>query len=419
VVSVLFPYGFSRSTAKGYAMSKIDTVGARSKLAVRREPYWSKLGVGQYIGFRATGGGAGTWTARIKMPEGQRYQAFGEIDAAGTYQFEIACEKAREWFKHVGAGGSTQDPTVADLVKAYLQHVSDTKSDDAWLDAHSRLERLLMRDKLATRVARKLTKADFEELRQRLTKGKSESTAQRDLTAVRAVFNRAVATDTLTTKTPFAQALKAPKITTRIKRDLVVSREEIERICEHAPDDLQKLIRFLALLPIRPGAAAELNVGDWNGVSLVIRSDKAGENRSITPGRELKTMLVELTKDRLPNTPLLAREGGNRWNKDSWKYPVKAAAISAGIGLVARAEITSIGEARKTKARQELDARKHETRFTLYTLRHTGITQLAGAGVPLLTIAQLAGTSVQMIQQHYGHLEPNKSSAALDLLSGT
>jgi integrase len=400
-------------------MSKIDTVAARSKLVARREPYWSKVGVGQYLGFRSAGAGSGTWISRIKTPEGQRYQSLGELSVQGQYQYEVACERAREWFKHVGAGGSTEDLTVSDLVQRYLEHVSSTKGDSVWLDTNARLQRLLSTDKLYKRVARKLTKDDFEGLRQRLTKGKTQSTAQRDLAAVRVVFSRAFAAGALTSIAPFAEALKTPKVTTRIVRDLVVSRVDIDRICEHAPEELRQLIQFLTLLPIRPGAAAALDVKDWNGNALVVRSDKAGENRSIAPGRELKAMLVDLTKGRFPDSPLLARADGSRWNKDAWKYPIKAAAIAAGVGLVPRGEVVQIGTARKTKERQELDKRTQETRFTLYTLRHSGITALAGAGVPLLTIAQLSGTSVQMIERHYGHLEPSKSAAALDLLSGT
>lgn len=42
-----------------------------------------------------------------------------------------------------------------------------------------------------------------------------------------------------------------------------------------------------------------------------------------------------------------------------------------------------------------------------YTLRHNFISQLVVNGVNLLSIAKLATTSVEMIEKHYGHLQPD------------
>lgn len=53
-----------------------------------------------------------------------------------------------------------------------------------------------------------------------------------------------------------------------------------------------------------------------------------------------------------------------------------------------------------------------------YALRHDFISRLVAAGVPLLTVARLAGhKSVEMIEKHYGHLCPASASNALNLLS--
>lgn len=41
-----------------------------------------------------------------------------------------------------------------------------------------------------------------------------------------------------------------------------------------------------------------------------------------------------------------------------------------------------------------------------YTLRHNFISQLVMSGANLLSIAKLVGTSVEMIEKHYGHLQP-------------
>jgi site-specific recombinase XerD len=40
----------------------------------------------------------------------------------------------------------------------------------------------------------------------------------------------------------------------------------------------------------------------------------------------------------------------------------------------------------------------------LYTLRHCFVTQAIQDGLSILDVARLVGTSVMMIEKHYGHL---------------
>jgi len=51
-----------------------------------------------------------------------------------------------------------------------------------------------------------------------------------------------------------------------------------------------------------------------------------------------------------------------------------------------------------------------------YTFRHSVITDLVHQGLDLLSVAQLAGTSVRMIEQHYGHLRATVALPALAAL---
>jgi hypothetical protein len=50
-------------------------------------------------------------------------------------------------------------------------------------------------------------------------------------------------------------------------------------------------------------------------------------------------------------------------------------------------------------------------------LRHSTITDLVSAGLPLLTIAQISGTSAEMIERHYGHLASDAAVKALGKLA--
>ena len=57
-------------------------------------------------------------------------------------------------------------------------------------------------------------------------------------------------------------------------------------------------------------------------------------------------------------------------------------------------------------------------RIVFYSLRHNWISRLVADGRPLLEVAKMAGqTSVQMIEDHYGHLMPEKAESALTALA--
>lgn len=90
-------------------------------------------------------------------------------------------------------------------------------------------------------------------------------------------------------------------------------------------------------------------------------------------------------KDKLPAASIFARAGGEAWNKDAWKHPIKDAVSEAGLPGASSA----------------------------YTLRRSVITDLIRARLPILTVAQLSGTSVAMIEKHYGHLVRDDAEEAL------
>ena len=92
-----------------------------------------------------------------------------------------------------------------------------------------------------------------------------------------------------------------------------------------------------------------------------------------------------LCDSKFPKAHIFTRSDGSPWNKDNWKKPLRRSAQQAGL----------------------------PESIVMYTLRHSVITDLVQKGVPLLTIAQLAGTSVRMIEQHYGHLRQDAALAAL------
>jgi integrase len=138
---------------------------------------------------------------------------------------------------------------------------------------------------------------------------------------------------------------------------------------------------------LRPGAVAALNAGGWDCRLKVLKlgMDKSGKDRRIKLPDIVAEHFDEASRDKLPDAPLFARADGKRWDKDAWKWPVKETAKSAGL----------------------------PEGTTAYTFRHSVITDLVVEGLDLLTVAQIAGTSVVMIERHYGHLRRDVASAAL------
>ena len=84
---------------------KLDTRSARSRIAERREPYWTVISAGCAIGYRR-GAKGGTWIGRLRDDDGrQHYEALGAADDARdadgltVFNFAQAQERARDFFK--------------------------------------------------------------------------------------------------------------------------------------------------------------------------------------------------------------------------------------------------------------------------------------------------------------------------------
>jgi len=173
-------------------------------------------------------------------------------------------------------------------------------------------------------------------------------------------------------------------------RDVYLAIDQRRALRDCAREDVATLIAVASALPLRSGAIARLTVGDFDSRlgTLRIGKDKHGAGRRITLPVATASLISDLCKDKLPSARIVTQRNGRPWGKDAWKDHVKDAAVNAG--LPAETVLTS--------------------------LRHSVVTDLMHAGVDPLTVAQLAGTSIRMIQQHYGHLTQEHARLALEKL---
>jgi site-specific recombinase XerD len=365
----------------------------------RERPYWHLIKRGCFVGYRpGVGKAAGLWRARAYDEESRTYREkalgdFGDLDARD--RFVEAKREAEAFAGIIEAGGEprTVAQTVADACREYAK---------ANPEAEGRFRRYVYGDPLGKVVLLKLRKRHLKDWRARLeaqpalvsrnkegervTRARAPATINRDLAMVRAALKKILTPGQPRTEAAWQEALTAIRNADR-RRTLYLDRQQRRALLEKADGEVEPFVRALCLLPLRPGAVAGLCVRDFDKRTgeLTVGKDKAGQDRRILVPDAAAKLLAELAKDKLPAATLFMRAGGARWDRNTWKKPIKRAAAAAGLPA--------------------------ET--TAYTLRHSTITDLVAAGLPLLTIAQISGTSAAMIERHYGHLVGEAARTAL------
>jgi integrase len=392
---------------KGNLVADLSKIGEREKLKSRKgdEPHWHRLRFGCFVGYRPSKrGGRGNWFARAYDPDTGKYsrKALGDYGSlAGHEVFGQAKRDAEAWANTVEGGGvqSQKLETVADACRAYIE-------ERPGLIAEGVFRRHVFHDAIAKLRLDKLRRHHLRGWRKRLedspalisrnkagdkrTKARSQSTVNRDMVPLRAALGRVLSAGAPNTDAAWQEALRPHRGADK-RRNLYLDRDERKRLLGVADQQAAPFIRALCILPLRPGALAALTAGDFDGRtrSLTIGKDKQGRPRQIVVPQAVAEFLEQQGKGKLPPAPMFRRADGRPWNKDAWKHPIKES--------VARAQLPG--------------------GVSAYTLRHSVITDLIRDGLPALTVAQLSGTSVAMIERHYGHLVRDDAEQALARLA--
>ncbi len=380
-------------------MADLSKVKDRDALKARREPHWQRLRPGCFVGFRSSAkGGAGTWIARAydEGQRGYRMKALGSFgDHPANERYALAKREAENFAHEVESGSVREEKieTVEDACKRFAE------SD---VEAGARFRRYVYPDTIAKVKLAKLRRSHVKAWRERLaatpalvsrskkgepvTRPRSPATLNRDMAVFRTALGKVLPLGAPNTEAAWQEPLKPVKNAVK-RRTLYLAREQRRALLDAAEADCEPFIRTLCLLPLRPGAVASLTAGDFDKRTseLTIGKDKAGHSRRIVVPETAARLFAAQTKDKLPAAPLFARANGQPWSKETWKGPIAGAAAAA----------------------------KLPAGVSAYTLRHSTITDLVTAGLPLLTIAQISGTSAQMIEKHYGHLGRHAATEAL------
>lgn len=393
-------------------MANITKVNERESLKPRRDPYWQKLMTGCYLGYRKmTTTSDGNWSARYfdesQTPAKQVYKTLGDFsELPNGDRYDAAKKVASAWFEHLGKGGAVEAITVGQACDRLVNWYRDAGREKAAVDAEGRFRRWVHSNKkLSNTPLLKLTPGMLADWRTKLAKTpaihqdksvasnkpRAASSINREMAVLKTALNLALEDGFTTTSHAWSSKLKPIKDAT-LRRDCYLDADQRRKLIANATPDLAILVRGMSLIPLRPGALAALTVGNFDkrlGV-LIVGKDKAGKDRKITLPPSTTAFFAEQAKDKLPSAPLFSRSNGTAWNKDSWKNPFKDAVIAANLPAVA----------------------------TAYSLRHSTITDLIALHrLDTMTVSQLSGTSIAMIEKHYGHLLRDHAAAALASLA--
>jgi site-specific recombinase XerD len=383
------------------SMADLSKVGEREALKARREPHWQRLRPGCYLGYRPSSkGGAGSWVARAYAEESRayRWRSLGSFaDYPSRDRFGPAKQAAEKFASDVERG-SVSDEKIETVEEACRRFAKDRKDDDA------RFRRFVYSDPIARVKLAKLRRSHVAAWRARVqatpalvtrhkkgnpvTRPRSPATLNRDMAVLRTALGTVLALGAPNTEAAWQEAFKPIKNAVK-RRTLYLAREQRRALLKAVDAEAEPFVRALCLLPLRPGAVAALTVADWDTqtTELTVGKDKAGQGRRILVPKETARLFTRSAKGKEASARLFARANGKPWDRHSWKEPIGEAARMARL----------------------------PPKTTAYTLRHSTITDLVTSGLPLLTIAQISGTSADMIEKHYGHLVRH---AAVEALAG-
>lgn len=379
----------------------IKSATGRKALSARREPYWARLAKGLYLGYRVLEAGNGTWIARLRDETGkQKYHALGT-----HADFDAAARAAHRWEESVAHGVQVFDASVTDACRAYLDWLKLNRAASTAKLVESCFTRLVYGKaigkihltKLQTRHVRSWLNAqinldgDEEDIR------RDKATANRQLDCLKAALNMAMRDRLVSTDAGWRTVNRFEKVSRRRERFLTL--DERGTLFDHCDPDMRDFCIGLVLTGARPGELANCDLQDFDPVAGTLTLDGKTGRRTVALSTAAIEHFKRVSKDRIGKQPLLVRdvpelppgvEGieppNPRWNKENWKKRFKNAVRAAGL----------------------------PDDVVPYSLRHAAISELVMAGMDVYVVATITGTSVEMIQKHYGHLRHDRTRELLD-----
>lgn len=390
--------------AKAARSSKLETRTSRQKLS-KGVRHWQPVGEGLTLCYRRTADGFGSWAIRIidgrdrKQTLVKLGSADDNVDADGenVMTFYQAQERGREIAKAPRPKG--RPVTVAEIVATYMTWYEEHRKGFAEtrnvVDAH-------ILPVFGTRMAGDLSTTEIREWHEQLAatppkrrsaigrppkygakpktsdaKRSRKSTANRILTVLKAILNRAYRDEMVADDSPWRRVKPFENADEPVTRFL--TNAEAMRLINVCRADLRQLLKGALFTGARFNELASLAVADVNvdTAAIYLRPSKSGKGRHVPLSAEGLDFFRSAVAGKTGKQRAFTRADGEPWGKNHHVRLLKEACSAALI----------------------------EPPISFHELRHTYASLLAQAGADLLTISKLLGhADTRVTSRHYAHL---------------
>jgi len=362
---------------------RIDTISGRRKLPPRAEPYWYKLSMGEHLGFRKLTDGSGRWIARKIENRKSNYEA---LNCDSNMSFSEAQKIARKFFIN-SLGIEKPNYTVQDSIEDYIEHLSVENSVRSAKESKQRLAKHVSKSLGRTTITA-LTTVQVRAFRDSMVKKpdigddefesgektrKSKDSANRVMNMFKAALNLAYRNSYVNSDAAWRRVTGFRNVSRC--RDVFFSNDDINLLLNTSSEELKKLIELAIHTGARYGELRHARVSDFSSSNktLKLSSIKTGARTAFLSDATVG-ILNSFTKLRHPTAFILVKSNGEPWGEKDHARPFKDVALAA----------------------------KLPENSVFYCLRHYHISKALLARVSTQVIAENCGTSIKMIEKHYG-----------------
>lgn len=353
----------------------IDSIRKRKVLQPRPRPYKHKIKPRHYIGYRRNQAlDNGRWLAILD----KKQHALG---AEGDMTYDDALDAALLWFASCEgeSGEIVVNARVRTAVDDYVQHLRIERSEQASRETGNRLRNHVPASMMKTKL-QALTTRQIKQFRDGMVKvsddtdviRRSKDSANRVLGMLKASLNLAYKSGMVSTDVAWRRVDKFKNVAKA--RTLFLTDDQVGDLLRITNGGFHDLLEVAVGTGGRYGELCSARVGAFDAGDGTLRLDGKTGARTVYLSDASVMVLKRISRDRLPGAYLLVQDGGNEWIKGS-----------ARVGL-----------------RKAMQAAKLPSETVFYSLRHYHISKALLAGVNAQVVAENTGTSVAMIEKHYG-----------------
>jgi len=347
---------------------------------MRREPYWYKLSAGEFLGYRKSTSSEGYWIARKTE---NRKHIYESLNRDQNTNFSDAQKLARQFFER-SSGTHKVDYTVQNAIDDYIDHMKVENSGKAAREANQRLTKHVPKTLAKTKLS-KLATNQVKSFRDSMVKiidsdqyealevaRKSKDSANRVMNMFKAAMNLAYRNDYTSHDASWRKVPSFKRVSKN--RDIFFTDSQVNSLLISSTASFRELLELAVNTGARYGELRHLQVKDFDPKQMTLQLSGKTGTRTCFLSQQACALLKELSKLKLPNSPILTRDDNTLWGeKDHYRLFIEAASIA----LLPKGSV-------------------------FYCLRHYHISKALLSGIPIQIIAENCGTSIKMIEKHYG-----------------